>query len=271
MRVSIDGADIHYTVRGTGPVCLVPTAIGTAPYERQVVPALGDHFSLVFVDLRGGGQSTGNAADLTFDQLARDLEAVRRDAGSERVAVLGHSIIGALAVEYGRRCPDTVSHVMLAGAPPRGDMAALSSTLAKSFFEQDASADRRDVMSANLARLAPGASFAEIFLTQAPTRFFDPRVDMRPLFADAVSRPALLGHLVGSLTAAWDIATAGDSLRMPLFIGHGRYDYTVPYVMWDEVIASLPEATWHLFEQSGHQPFFEEPGQFATAVLDWMS
>ncbi|WP_437622988.1 alpha/beta fold hydrolase [Sorangium sp. So ce1151] len=34
---------------------------------------------------------------------------------------------------------------------------------------------------------------------------------------------------------------------------------------------TLPDATLHLFEQSGHQPFFEEPERFAAAVTDWMS
>jgi pimeloyl-ACP methyl ester carboxylesterase len=72
----------------------------------------------VYVDLRGSGLSTGEPSQLTFDVLAGDLEAVRQDVGAERVVVLGYSILGALAIEYGRRRPVSVSHVITAGSSP---------------------------------------------------------------------------------------------------------------------------------------------------------
>lgn len=56
-----------------------------------------------------------------------------------------------------------------------------------------------------------------------------------------------------------------------LFLAHGRYDYTVPYVMWDNIATTLPDTTLQIFEHSGHQPFFEEPDRFASAVTDWMT
>src|SRR5262249_23521532 len=122
MRITSDDAEIHYTTCGTGAPCIVLSAIGTRPYEQQLAPALGDRLMLVFVDLRGGGYSTGDARDLTLEQLARDLEAVRLELRVDRVAVLGHSILGPLAIEYGRRCSSAVSHVIAVGAPPVGNM-----------------------------------------------------------------------------------------------------------------------------------------------------
>ncbi|WP_437507473.1 alpha/beta fold hydrolase [Sorangium sp. So ce1099] len=62
-----------------------------------------------------------------------------------------------------------------------------------------------------------------------------------------------------------------SSLRVPLLSAHGRHDYTVPCALWEGVVPTWPDATLHLFEQSGHQPFFEEPERFAAAVTDWMS
>src|SRR5262245_37732318 len=106
--VSVKGAELFYTTRGHGPPCLVLSGIGTRPYERQMPAQLDDHLQLVFVELRGSGRSTGNARDLTFDVLAEDLEAIRKHVGTDRVAVLGHSILGILALEYGRRCPASV-------------------------------------------------------------------------------------------------------------------------------------------------------------------
>ena len=270
MTVSVKGAELFYSVRGNGPACLVLSGIGTRPYERLTPPQLSDRLRLVYVDLRGSGRSTGDPADLTLDVLADDLEAIRVDLGVERIAVLGHSILGILAIEYGRRCPSSVSHVIAVGTPPSGDMARLSAK-AGSFFEEDASEDRKRLLRDNLAKLPSGSPFVRTFLAQTPLRFFDARLDAAPLFAEADFRPSLLRHIMQTLTPGWDVTVESSSLRVPIFIAHGRYDYTVPYVLWDGIAAKVPVATLQIFEQSGHQPFFEEPDRFAVALADWMA
>ena len=100
MVVSVNGAELFYASRGTGYPCIVPCILGTDVHQRLTPPPLTDHFKFVYVDLRGGGRSTGDPADLTFELLARDLDAVRADLGVSRVAVLGHSILGVVALEY---------------------------------------------------------------------------------------------------------------------------------------------------------------------------
>lgn len=270
MIVSVGGAELFWSRRGTGPVCLVPTAMGTKPYERQMPPRLSSALELVFVDLRGGGRSTGDAGVLTFDRVAEDLEAVRGHLGAETVAVLGHSILGALAIEYGRRFPETVSHVIAVGTPPRGDMEWLLSESMR-FFEQDASEERKGAWRDNLAKLPPGTPFERSFPAQAPLRFFDFRTDMAPLYEDAVMRPELLRQLMGPLTHGWDVTVDSESLRVPMLLALGRFDYTVPYTLWEELVPTLPSATLRVFSQSGHQPFYEEPEEFTTVVSDWMN
>ena len=270
MNVSVRGAELHYSTRGEGPACLVLSAIGSRPYERMTLPVLSERLRLVFVELRSSGRSTGAPADLGFDVLAADLEAVRADLGVDRVAVLGHSILGMLAIEYGRRCPASVSHVIVAGTPPIGDMTRVSQA-ARAFFEQEASADRKRTLRDNLQRLPAGATPGQAMLAQSPMRFFDAGFDATPLFADADRRPGLLMHILGTLAPAWDVTIESRPLRVPLLIAHGRHDYTVPHTLWQGVVERLPGATFRLFERSGHQPFFEEPHVFATALAEWMT
>ena len=57
-------------------------------------PPLTDFFQFIYVDLRGGGKSTGDPSDLTFDVLAADLEAVRKASAS---GVSSSSAIRSLA------------------------------------------------------------------------------------------------------------------------------------------------------------------------------
>jgi proline iminopeptidase len=270
MKVSAKGAELFYTTRGDGPACIVLSSIGTKPCERMMPARLSERMKLAFVDLRGGGRSTGEASELTFDVLAEDLEAIRGDLGLEKIAVLGHSILGALAIEYGRRCPASVSHVITVGTPPRGDMAWLQAK-ATAFFEADASEDRKRVLRENMAALPASASLSQMVMAQAPMRFFDVRLDVAPLFAEAEVKPPLLGHLMGALTHTWDVTGAAESLRVPILLAHGRHDYTVPCALWDGIVERLPTATMEIFERSGHHPFFEEPAKFASVVTEWMT
>lgn len=269
MIVSVKDAELSYTTRGNGPACLVLSSIGTKPYQRLMPSQLSDHLRLVFVELRGSGSSANDPAKLTFDVLAEDLEAIRADLGVERVAVLGHSILGALAIEYARRCPETVSHVITAGTPPTGDMARVMAQ-ANAFFQEDASDDRKAVLHDNLSQLPTNPSRRESTRAQTPLRFFDARLDASPLFAEAEVKPAFFQHLLGTLTAGWDITADPDSLRVPIFLAQGRHDYVAPYTLWDGIVSVLPSATFQLFEKSGHHPFFEEPDLFASTLTGWM-
>ncbi len=270
MVVSVNGADVFYTTRGSGVPCMMPCILGTAVYERLTPSPLTDHFQFVYVDMRGSGQSTGDPANLTFDVLARDLDAVREDFGVRRTAVLGSSILGVAALEYGRRCPETVSHVIMAGTPPTGDLQAMV-TASTAFFAADGSDERKAILQENMARLDPATPPTQAIFAQTPMRFFDPRFDAASLFAGSVFNPRVFEHVLGTLTAGWTILDDPDSLRVPVLLAHGRYDYVVPYTMWDGIVEKVPNAHLHLFERSGHQPFFEEPDRFAEVVLGWMA
>ena len=268
MKVEVAGAELNVAVRGQGPVCLVPSSMGTAPYERQLPEALAGKLTLAIVDLRGSGLSTGAAGELSFDVAAQDFEAVRRALGAERVAILGHSVLGSLAVEYARRCPDVVAQAITVGTPPTGDMVALLAS-SRDYFEAEAAPERKQLLMANMSRLTAASGLDEAMYAQTPMRFFDPAVDARPLFEGAVARPEIIGHLMGTLVAGWNVA-AGEPLRVPLLITVGRHDYVVPWRLWEPVLPALPTATFQLFERSGHQPFCEEPERFTEVVTRWM-
>ena len=270
MVVSVDGADLFYTTRGSGVPCIMPCTVGTSVFERLTPSPLTDHFQFVYVDMRGAGQSTGDPADLTFDVLANDLDAVRADLDLDRVAVLGYSIMGAAALEYGRRYPETVSHVIMAGTPPTGDLQTMV-TASTAFFAADGSEERKAILQENMARLSPDTPPRQAIFAQTPMRFFDPRFDAASLFAGSMFNPRLFEHLLGTLTARWSILAGIESLRVPILLAHGRYDYAVPFTMWDGIVDKVPNARLHLFERSGHQPFCEEPARFAEVVLAWMA
>lgn len=272
MLVSTHEADIHCVVRGEGATCFVLSLIGTAPSERQLPAGLDSLLRLVFVDPRGGGGSTGRAADLDFDRLAADLDAVRAALGVDRLLLFGHSVVAMLALEAARRLGERAAGVIAVGLPPHGDVAAIAAE-GERRFAVEASEERRTILRDNLARLPAGAGPGEAMFARTPLRFFDPRFDARPLFAGAEVRPELLGRVLGELARDW---SAGEALAelgaagVPVFLAHGRHDYVVPVGLAEELAAAHPATTLRIFEESGHQPFVEEPERFVTAIGEWL-
>ena len=142
--------------------------------------------------------------------------------------------VGVLAIEYGRRCPRSVSHVIVAGTPPTGDIPQMAKAAA-AFFETDGSEERKAILKENYAKLPPGTPPEQAVFAQTPMRFFDPRFDAVPLFAECDLKPALFQHVLGPLTATWNVTADTESLEVPILIAHGRYDYVSPShdVGWD--------------------------------------
>jgi pimeloyl-ACP methyl ester carboxylesterase len=122
----------------------------------------------------------------------------------------------------------------------------------------------------NLAGLPPNPSFAQRLLAQTPSRFFDFRIDAAPFYAGAIIKPEVFAR-ASTTVDEWDVRRGADSLRVPTLLTHGRYDYVVPYSVWDDIAPAMPNATFQLFDRSGHQPFCEEPDRFVDVVTGWLA
>ena len=86
-----------------------------APYEALA----GEQRRVVSYDQRGAGRSGAPAdGDFGLDAHVADLEAVRRAQGAERVALLGQSWGGIVAMAYAAAHPERVSHLVLVGSAP---------------------------------------------------------------------------------------------------------------------------------------------------------
>jgi pimeloyl-ACP methyl ester carboxylesterase len=44
----------------------------------------------------------------------------------------------------------------------------------------------------------------------------------------------------------------------------------IPLYLWDDVKGIVPEYTFHLFENAGHNPMLEIPEEFDKVVVEWI-
>ena len=124
---SLNGVELFHVEVGADHPCLVMHGgLGAdhSPYHRWLDP-LGDVLRLVYYDHRCNGRSSCPSLEsLTYESLTADADALRAHLGFERVAVLGHSFGGGIALEYALRYPARLSHLILVSATPSADDSA---------------------------------------------------------------------------------------------------------------------------------------------------
>jgi proline iminopeptidase len=272
-----------YRAEGSGLPCL---AIGGAAFWAPTFSkGLRDHLRFVFADTRFLGPSSEPAEveSVTLDSLLAEVDAVRQAAGVDRAIALGHSALGLIALEYARHYPEHVSHVVMIGSPPsplvESDGAALDFVPeVKAFWEEDASAERKELLPVTQAELTeermatvpPGKAFGVWYIAHRPMVFFDPRYDAAWMFDPIEFDSPTFTHFLGVILEDYDVGTTLRELTAPVFLALGRYDYLVPHVTWDPWKDVVPGLTCRVFDESGHYPMMEEPEGFDRALLEWL-
>lgn len=152
---AFDGGRLAYFTAGSGePVVFVSGGPGDShAYLRPVAAEFVNEYRCVLYDQRGTGQSVHDLSreTLNVDALVRDLDHLRELVGARRLRLVGHSWGATLALAYGIRHPDCVSHLVLIGMGPLNDVAAAvaSANLLRPLTEDE----RHDLATLNQARL----------------------------------------------------------------------------------------------------------------------
>ncbi|MFN8164372.1 MAG: alpha/beta hydrolase, partial [Solirubrobacterales bacterium] len=294
----LGGLDQFVTIRGRSaanpPLIMLhggPGLSETALFRHFNSP-LEEAFTVVYWDQRGAGRSFDRGiprASMTVERFISDLDelvdGICARLGRTKVAIFGHSWGSALGVLYAARFPERVAAYV--GSGQIGDWAAGESAsyefaLAEARRQGNRRAERklraigppphepaalwtqRTWLSRLEGRMSPGALWElgravlgaeESSVFDLPDGFRGFRFSIDAMWAE-VSRLSLI-----------ELAPA---LEMPAFFLLGRNDHWVPSetsVAYIEALtAPAKEIVW--FEESGHEPFVDEPARFNAAMVE---
>jgi len=294
----LGGLDQWVMIRGESvanpPLILLhggPGLSETALFRHFNAP-LEKSFTVVYWDQRGAGKSFDRSippSSMTVEQFISDLDelvdAVCRRLAKAKVAVFGHSWGSALGVLYAARFPAKVAAYV--GSGQIGDWAAgESGSYAFALAEAQRRGKHRAVK--KLRAIGPPPHTVDSLWKQ---RTWLSRLEgrLRPRAIWKLGRAALAGDessifdLPGtvrgfrfSLRAMWpevsrlNLIELVPALQMPVFFFLGRNDHWVPaevsvaYI--DALRAPSKQLVW--FEESGHEPFIDEPAKFNAAMAE---
>ena len=167
------------------------------------------------LDVRGHGGSSKQVGNPTLDQLADDLDGFLDVMGLTKVHLAGHSMGGAIGLQFALRNPGRVASLTLIAA------AGLGTDIDGSYIEGFITAGRRKEMLSQLEKL-----------------FADPKLVTRRLVEDVLKFKRLDG-VEASLRAIASQLYAGDrqinvlrdrlsELPMPVLVVWGREDRILP-------------------------------------------
>jgi 4,5:9,10-diseco-3-hydroxy-5,9,17-trioxoandrosta-1(10),2-diene-4-oate hydrolase len=124
--VSIDGIDTYYERYGSGPpLILIPAGGSHTSTWRFSIGALSRSYELWILDLPGSGYTDKPATfSYTHGSYAQFVRDFMTKMGIAKAAVVGHSLGGAVALEFSLDFPERTAGLILiaSGGYPRGEM-----------------------------------------------------------------------------------------------------------------------------------------------------
>jgi pimeloyl-ACP methyl ester carboxylesterase len=261
-------------------------------FFRRFNASLETAFTVVYWDQRGAGKSyerTIPRSSMTVEQFISDLDelvdAVCDRLGRRQVAIFGHSWGSLLGVLYAARYPEKVAAYV--GCAQIGDWpAAEAASYQSGLVEAQRQGSRRALRKLRAIGAPPYGADAVFTERTCTMRLAG---GMRPQELLKTARGLLGRHessVVGvpnawrgfrfTMDAMWpevsrlNVNELVPALHMPVWFLLGRNDPWVPpetsVAYFDALSAPAKKLLW--FEQSGHEPFVDEPDKFNAAMTE---
>jgi proline iminopeptidase len=227
------------------------------------------HRLVVLYDQRGTGASKHMQpnAPQGMDAQVADLDAIRSALSLDRVAVLGDSYGGMIAMAYAAAHPEHVSHLILSdSAAP--SWKALVHLLPQVFPDRE---ERGDTEAKKLS-FDPEAAAQAGLVNHMNMMFYS--LKMRDAYlahmGDLGYVPAV-GSAVQQATENLDLEPKLKDFHFPTLVITGRYDMNVaPLTAW-RMAHTIPGAKLIFFEKSGHLPAYEEPEKYRRVLESFLA
>jgi len=257
---------VYRTSNGSGlPVVLLHTnSSSSAIYQPLLDSALGQRYQLLAVDFPGHGDSA-NAdnpkQDYTIPAYARQVGDLLAALGLKKVAVIGCSLGGHVALELAAQQPGQVCGLMIMGTPPVGPGVE---------HMEAAFIPTEHMALTGLASWSQeqAAQYGQACLGEIP---LSPELHTVFARADGRARERMFSH--------WQSGAEGYNQRdfvassaIPLAVLHGAAD---PFISCDYLRSLHWGNLWRgqvqLLDTAGHLPFLQAPEEFQQLAGDFLA
>jgi non-heme chloroperoxidase len=261
--IADDGVPIYYTDRGEGdPIFLIHGWTMNHKFFQYNIPELSRTHRVVTMDIRGHGHSGKQELNMNLRQAAKDARGIIEHLGLDGVTLVGWSMGTTLIFNYldlfgGEKLKgvvfiDMTPYLVNEDGWEHGVFGTLDLKAAYG-LERDIFEDRLAVEEAFIPACFKGGE--------------GPDEDTQEWWI----RESMLTP-TGAMAAFWTSMVAYDWREqlprspVPVLLCYGAQSAIYPTKIRDYMQEHIPNSSLVVFEESGHSPFWEEPGKFNAEV-----
>ena len=283
VTTDVAGVRFHSVEAGdaNAPPLLLLHGLGASVTRwTDVVPIFAERYRTIALDLPGFGRSGTPRARYSTRWLAGGVRAFCRSRGIERPAVVGNSLGGLVGLRYAAADPNACAALVLVGAalpqvraqrPPWRTVVqyvlpavpVLGEVMYETYMRLPAER-RLDDSLMNICSDPSRVSDATRQVLLDEYRERPGRAELRRSLLSA--QRAIMRELTLERDEVWRLAAG---LRVPTLVLHGEHDRVVGVEIGRHAADVIPGAELVVLD-AGHTPQMEVPGEFATAVSEFV-
>lgn len=264
-QVDVNGRRLAYRRMGQGrPLVLCNRFRGILDtWDPAFLDALARNFTVITFDYSGFGRSTGTPS---YDpvSLANDARDLIQALGLGRAVVAGWSIGGVGAQVLMTESPELVTHSIVIGAGPVGEVARPVEPL---FFETAPIPDYT-LEHETILFFEPRSESSRQAAARSRERLALRTEDLSVAIPPSVYNPLLAAGPLG--VDRLDTRGKLSRSRVPLMVIMGDHDICFPVENWYDRVSELPKMQLIVFSQAGHGPQHEFPVATAEYITTFV-
>lgn len=248
------------------------------PYERLA----SSERAVIFYDQLGGGRSTHlrdkPAEFWTVELFLEELDNLLRHLGIEKdYHLLGQSWGGMLGAEHAVRRPSGLRSLVISDSPASMELwvreadrlrQALPPEVQQTLLSHEAAGTTDSVDYAKAARVFNERHLCRLDPWPAALDRSFAYMQADSTVYNTMNGPSEF-HVIGSLRG-WSIIDRLDRIRVPVLLISGRHDEATPATV-QPYADRIPDVRWTIFENSSHQPHFEETEACLNLVDEFLA
>ncbi|XDD47561.1 alpha/beta hydrolase [Leptospira sp. WS39.C2] len=253
--------------------------LGSALYYPRVIPdELVSLYKITIVDHRGFAKridpTRETESNYDLETVIDDFNFFQNHFQIPPCLVIGHSGHGYMALAYTKKYQNSVTKLVMVATGPNHGAPLLER---ETYFQTFASEERKEKHNRlqtnfqnQIASHPDGLpNFFNLFcVSQDALGFYDLKVNSSSFWEGVKTNKLAFDYLFGKVFAEIQVENFFDSIRIPIKLILGKYDFQVaPYYTWDSILEKFPQVKRVVLDHSGHLPFFEEPNEF-TRVME---
>jgi pimeloyl-ACP methyl ester carboxylesterase len=247
MVVKSEGAEIAYTVMGSGPdVVLLHAFPSDHEMWHPVAENLSRQYRVTLLDLRGHGHSSAGDGPATMQKHVADLSRVCQEAGIGKAIFAGVSIGGYILFEFWRRHREQVRALILCNTRASAD-------------SEEARANRLKIAEDVLQR-GPDLFFNSMLpkLLGETTRRNRPDLAVRARLTMRGTATSVAAVQLGMAERPDSIPTL-KTINIPTLLIAGSEDTTIPISELELMHQNIAGSELRVIPEAGHFSVMEKP------------